>query len=105
KCRDQMAFTLNGLERRKLELARALVTEPKVILLDEPLRAQDPAAVRELQAEILRLKNEFRKGVLLTDHNVARTLKVCDRVMVMDDGRIFANGSPREIIGGGDPCA
>src|SRR2546423_1104194 len=98
KCRDQLAHTLSGGERRKLEISRALCTQPKLILLDEPFSGVDPIAVEDLQAEVLRLKREFGKSVLITDHNVAQTLKVCDRALIIDDGRVFKEGTPREII-------
>jgi len=96
--RNQLADTLSGGERRKLEIARALVTEPKLILLDEPFSGVDPIAVEELQKEVRRLKEEFGKSVLVTDHNVAQTLKVCDRALIINDGQVFKEGSPKEII-------
>jgi lipopolysaccharide export system ATP-binding protein len=96
--RDQRAETLSGGERRKLEIARALVTEPKLILLDEPFSGVDPIAVEDLQREVRRLKVEFGKSVLVTDHNVAQTLKVCDRALIINDGQVIKEGSPREII-------
>ena len=98
KCRDQLAYTLSGGERRKLEISRALCTQPKLILLDEPFSGVDPIAVEDLQAEVLRLKREFGKSVLITDHNVAQTLRVCDRALIIDDGRVFKEGTPKEII-------
>jgi lipopolysaccharide export system ATP-binding protein len=98
KTKGQRAETLSGGERRKLEIARALVTEPKLILLDEPFSGVDPVAVEDLQREILRLRDEFGKSVLITDHNVAQTLKVCDRALIIDNGRVFKEGTPREII-------
>ncbi|MGF1634405.1 MAG: LPS export ABC transporter ATP-binding protein [Phycisphaerae bacterium] len=98
KQRNQEAATLSGGERRKLEIARALVTQPKLILLDEPFSGVDPIAVEELQVEVRRLKNEFAKSVLITDHNVAQTLRVCDRALIIDEGRVFAEGSPKQII-------
>ena len=76
-----MAWTLSGGERRKMEIARALCTEPKLILLDEPFSGVDPIAVEDLQVEVRRLKQEFGKSVLITDHNVAQTLRVCDRAL------------------------
>ena len=88
---------LNG-ERRKLEIARALVTNPKLILLDEPFSGVDPIAVEELQREVRRLRDEFGKSVLITDHNVAQTLHVCDRALIVSDGRVQFEGSPREVI-------
>lgn len=96
--RRQRAETLSGGERRKLEIARALVTDPMLILLDEPFSGVDPIAVEELQREVLRLKHEFNKSVLITDHNVAQTLRVCDRALIIDNGQVFREGTPRQII-------
>ena len=98
KNKNQRADTLSGGERRKLEIARALVTQPKLILLDEPFSGVDPIAVEDLQREVRRLKLEFGKSVLITDHNVPQTLKVCDRALIIDEGRKMKEGSPREII-------
>jgi lipopolysaccharide export system ATP-binding protein len=98
KQRNQRAETLSGGERRKLEIARALVTEPKLILLDEPFSGVDPIAVEDLQREVVRLKKEFGKSVLITDHNVAQTLRVCDRALIINEGRVFREGSPKQII-------
>ncbi len=98
KTKRQLADTLSGGERRKLEIARTLVTEPKLILLDEPFSGVDPIAVEDLQREVCRLKTEFGKSVLITDHNVAQTLKVCDRAFIINDGQVFKEGTPREII-------
>jgi lipopolysaccharide export system ATP-binding protein len=96
--RTQRADTLSGGERRKLEIARSLVTQPKLILLDEPFSGVDPIAVEDLQREVRRLRDEFGKSVLITDHNVAQTLKVCDRALIINDGRVFAEGTPKMII-------
>ncbi|MEL7239226.1 MAG: LPS export ABC transporter ATP-binding protein [Planctomycetota bacterium] len=96
--KSQPAHTLSGGERRKLEIARALVTSPKLILLDEPFAGVDPVAKEEIQAEIRRLKNQFGKSVLITDHDAERTLQVCDQAMVVDSGRVLKKGRPREII-------
>ncbi len=98
KNRSQRADTLSGGERRKLEIARCLVTNPELILLDEPFSGVDPIAVEDLQREVKRLKHEFRKSVLITDHNVAQTLRVCDRALIINDGQVFAQGPPRLII-------
>jgi lipopolysaccharide export system ATP-binding protein len=98
KCKKQPADTLSGGERRKLEIARTLVTKPKLILLDEPFSGVDPIAVEDLQAEVRRLRDEFHKSVLITDHNVPQTLKVCDRALIINEGRVFAEGTPRQII-------
>jgi lipopolysaccharide export system ATP-binding protein len=96
KARHQ-ARTCSGGERRKLEIARSLVTEPKLILLDEPFTGVDPIAVEDLQTEIRRLSGS---GIacLITDHNVQQTLRVCDRAYIIDEGRKFAEGTPRELI-------
>src|SRR5271170_8066331 len=96
--RKQRADTLSGGERRKLEIARALVTDPKLILLDEPFSGVDPIAVEDLQREVKRLKEEFGKGVLITDHNVPQTLKVVDRGIIIKDGQKYFEGTPKEII-------
>jgi lipopolysaccharide export system ATP-binding protein len=98
KIRNQKAHVCSGGEKRKLEIARALVTNPKLILLDEPFSGVDPIAVEDLQREVVRLKKEFGKSVLITDHNVAQTLRVCDRALIINDGRVFKEGTPREII-------
>jgi len=98
KQKDQPAWTLSGGERRKMEIARSLVTDPKLILLDEPFSGVDPIAVEDLQKEVRRIKEEFGKSVLITDHNVAQTLKVCDRALIINDGRVFMEGTPKEII-------
>jgi len=98
KTRNQLAETLSGGERRKLEIARALVTDPELILLDEPFSGVDPIAVEDLQREVKRLREQFGKSVLITDHNVAQTLKVCDRALIINDGQVFKEGTPREII-------
>lgn len=96
--RKQLARTLSGGERRKLEIARALVTEPKLIMLDEPFSGVDPKAVENLQEEILQLKREHGIAILLTDHNVRETLRVTDRSYIIHDGEKLAEGQPRDII-------
>ncbi|MEM1212874.1 MAG: LPS export ABC transporter ATP-binding protein [Planctomycetota bacterium] len=98
KNRKQAAATLSGGERRKLEIARALVTDPTLILLDEPFAGVDPVAVEELQDEIRRLRSELGIAMLVTDHNVHHILAVCDRVYVIAEGKVFAEGTPKEII-------
>ncbi len=95
--RREFARTCSGGERRKLEIARALVTNPKLLLLDEPFSGVDPLAVEDLQREIHRLK-DMGIAVLITDHNVQQTLAVCDRAYVIDEGRVLRHGSPRELI-------
>lgn len=91
------ARTCSGGERRKLEIARALVTQPRLILLDEPFSGVDPIAVEDLQGEVRRLAD---RGIafLITDHNVQQTLRVCDRACIIDGGRKLAEGTPRALI-------
>ena len=91
------ARTCSGGERRKLEIARALVTNPRLILLDEPFSGVDPIAVEELQQEIRRLA-QAGIAMLITDHNVQQTLRVCDRACIIDAGKKFAEGTPRNLI-------
>lgn len=88
---------LSGGERRKLEIARAMVTNPSLILLDEPFSGVDPIAVEELQTEIHRLVASG-VSILITDHNVERTLEVSDKAYIIDHGRVIAEGSPAEIV-------
>jgi len=88
---------LSGGERRKLEIARAMVTDPSLILLDEPFSGVDPIAVEDLQHEIRRLVSSG-VSILITDHNVERTLEVVDQAYIIDHGRVIGAGSPAEII-------
>lgn len=94
--RRQRAETLSGGERRRLEVARSLATEPTFILLDEPFAGIDPLAVLELQRIIRHLKS-LGIGVLITDHNVRETLKITDRAYIIKDGKIFATGPPVDL--------
>ena len=96
KANDQ-ARTCSGGERRKLEIARALVTNPKLILLDEPFSGVDPIAVEDLQSEIRRL-TERGISILITDHNVQQTLRVCHRAYILTNGRVLAEGTPQQLI-------
>ena len=96
--RSQLARTLSGGERRKLEIARALVTDPKLLMLDEPFSGVDPKTVEDLQQEILRLKRDRGIAILLTDHNVRETLRVTDRSYIINDGEKLAEGTPPEIV-------
>jgi lipopolysaccharide export system ATP-binding protein len=88
---------LSGGERRKLEVARTMITDPSLILLDEPFSGVDPIVVQELQTEIRRLVVSG-VSILITDHNVERTLEVADQIYVIDHGRVIGSGSPKEII-------
>ncbi len=94
----QHARTLSGGERRKLEIARALITNPTLILLDEPFSGVDPIAVEDLQKEILKLRQEHSLSFLITDHNVERTLEVVDRAYIINEGKVLREGQPRELI-------
>jgi lipopolysaccharide export system ATP-binding protein len=98
--RKSIADTLSGGERRRVEIARALVISPKFILLDEPFSGIDPITVIEIQKIIAQLKSR-RIGVLITDHNVRETLQVTDRAYIINLGSIFRSGTPREL--GNDP--
>ncbi|MHC4119305.1 MAG: ATP-binding cassette domain-containing protein, partial [Planctomycetota bacterium] len=88
---------LSGGERRKLEIARAMVTEPSLVLLDEPFSGVDPIAVQDLQHEIRRLVASG-VSILVTDHNVERTLEVVDKAYIIDHGNVIGAGPPAEII-------
>ena len=88
---------LSGGERRKLEIARAMITDPSLILLDEPFSGVDPIAVEDLQHEIRRLVNSG-VSILITDHNVERTLEVVDKAYIIDHGKVIGAGGPAEIV-------
>jgi lipopolysaccharide export system ATP-binding protein len=94
--RDQGAYTLSGGERRRLEIARALVLTPRFILLDEPFAGIDPLAVRDIQEIVGRLKKRGI-GVLITDHNVRETLNITDRAYIINDGKILREGTPEQL--------
>ncbi|MEI7014391.1 LPS export ABC transporter ATP-binding protein [Leptospira licerasiae] len=94
---NQKGFTLSGGERRRCEIARALVTNPDFILLDEPFAGVDPIAVKDIQTVINSLKKKGL-GILITDHNVRETLKITDRAYIMHSGRILIAGTPKELV-------
>ena len=95
--RNNPALSLSGGERRRVEIARALASNPKFILLDEPFAGVDPIAVLDIQ-KIIRFLKERSIGVLITDHNVRETLGICDRAYIISDGRVLAEGSPEAIV-------
>jgi lipopolysaccharide export system ATP-binding protein len=95
--RDNSALSLSGGERRRVEIARALATNPKFILLDEPFAGVDPIAVGEIQ-RIIRFLKDRNIGVLITDHNVRETLGICDHAYIISEGTVLAQGLPSEII-------
>ncbi|MFN8509694.1 MAG: LPS export ABC transporter ATP-binding protein [Deinococcaceae bacterium] len=95
---DRMAYTLSGGERRRLEIARALTTDPDFILLDEPFTGVDPKSVREIQRFIRELREKRGLGVFITDHAVRETMAICDRVYLMYDGTVQFKGTPDEFV-------
>jgi len=95
--RDNPAISLSGGERRRVEIARALATEPRFILLDEPFAGVDPIAVIDIQ-KIIGFLKQRGIGMLITDHNVRETLGICDRAYIINDGTVLAYGKPDEIV-------
>ncbi|HET8608657.1 MAG TPA: LPS export ABC transporter ATP-binding protein [Burkholderiales bacterium] len=95
--REAQALSLSGGERRRVEIARALATDPHFILLDEPFAGVDPIAVLDIQ-KIIGFLKERDIGVLITDHNVRETLGICDRAYIINDGSVLAYGKPDEIV-------
>jgi lipopolysaccharide export system ATP-binding protein len=101
--RDSLGESLSGGERRRCEIARALVPQPTHLLFDEPFAGVDPIAVSEIQHNIQRLAKEQNIGVLITDHAVRETLGICERATVIDHGQVLVTGSPEKIAA--DPTA
>ncbi len=95
--RDNLGSSLSGGERRRLEIARSLATEPRFLLLDEPFAGIDPISINDIQ-RITRYLSRHGIGILITDHNVKETLGTCDRAYIVNDGSILAEGTPEEII-------
>jgi len=96
--RKTKAQRVSGGERRRLEIARSLVTDPKLIMLDEPFAGIDPKTVNEIQDSIRELAVRFNLGILLTDHNFRETIEVTDRSYLIREGQVFAYGTPREVL-------
>lgn len=95
--RDSLGMSLSGGERRRVEIARALCSEPKFILLDEPFAGVDPITVIEIQKIVADLvKRDI--GVLITDHNVRETLGICERAYILNEGKVLTSGSPEEVL-------
>ena len=95
--RNGLGMSLSGGERRRVEIARALATDPRFILLDEPFAGVDPISVRDIQSIIQHLK-ERNIGVLITDHNVRETLGICERGYIMNAGEVIASGKPEALL-------
>lgn len=94
---ESPALSLSGGERRRLEIARALAMDPKVMLLDEPFAGVDPIAVGDIKNIVAHLRDR-NIGVLITDHNVRETLDICDRAYIINEGKVIAEGGPRELL-------
>lgn len=95
--KNNIGQTLSGGERKRVELARALTTKPKFILLDEPFSGVDPISIQEIQ-KIIKQLTSYNLGVLITDHNVNATLNICKRAYIINQGTLIAHGSPKEIL-------
>jgi lipopolysaccharide export system ATP-binding protein len=95
--RNQIALSLSGGERRRVEIARALATNPKFILLDEPFAGVDPISVDDIKKIIEQLKDR-NIGILITEHNVRETLSICDRAYILSDGKVIAEGGANDIV-------
>lgn len=95
--KKELGVSLSGGERRRVEIARSLATDPKFILLDEPFAGVDPISIRDIKSIILHLKAR-QIGVLITDHNVRETLQICDEAYIMSSGRVIASGTPKDVL-------
>jgi len=95
---DQLAASLSGGEKRRLEMARAMASDPSFILLDEPFAGVDPIAVEDIQKHVHDLRDRLGLGILITDHTVRETLAVTDRAYVINEGQVGASGKPEELI-------
>ena len=97
KVTDSLGSQLSGGERRRVEMARTLIPNPKIVLLDEPFAGVDPIAVHEIRHFVEQMR-DANIGVLITDHNVRETLEICDRAYILSEGTILTAGSPAEIV-------
>jgi lipopolysaccharide export system ATP-binding protein len=97
RIRDSHGISLSGGERRRLEIARALASEPKFILLDEPFAGVDPISIAEIK-KIIKYLSKRNIGVIITDHNVRETLDICDRAYILNSGEVIATGNAQEIL-------
>ena len=95
--RKTLGMSLSGGERRRVEIARALATKPRFMLLDEPFAGVDPISVIDIQQHISHLRG-LGIGVLITDHNVRETLKICDRAYIINDGHVLTSGDPQDVL-------
>ena len=95
--RNQKAYTLSGGQKRRLEIARSLITKPKYLFLDEPFAGLDPIIVSDIRSMVRGLKHQDM-GILITDHNVRETISIVDRVYIISEGRVIAKGSPSEVV-------
>jgi lipopolysaccharide export system ATP-binding protein len=96
KLSHQPAYSLSGGERRKLEICRALILDPKFLLLDEPFTGIDPLTIIDLQKILIKLRNKGI-GIIISDHNVRDTFRITDRAYIIDEGEILVKGNPREV--------
>lgn len=96
--KDELGLSLSGGERRRVEIARSLATDPQFILLDEPFAGVDPISIKEIKNIVLHLKKR-QIGVLITDHNVRETLQICDQAYIMSEGKVIAEGTSEEVLG------
>jgi lipopolysaccharide export system ATP-binding protein len=95
--KNQLALSLSGGERRRVEIARALASNPKFILLDEPFAGVDPISVDDIK-KIIQHLTKRGIGILITEHNVRETLDICDRAYILSDGQVIAEGNAQEIV-------